>query len=170
MASDAEPLGRAYDSTPRGSFETTARSWLSLPWRMPMVLQPGPGREVRSRFDGNCHRGAPRVPVICVARDGTRSHVWTWDGRTFVPASRLDGDFYLDARSVSGWVSGWSKRRLALVAPDGARAYEVLGACTRARCVSEPVFDGHVLAGLVTEAGVTRVSTYRLRPVSSPAR
>jgi hypothetical protein len=36
--------------------------------------------------------------------------------------------------------------------------------------VSEPVFDGQVLGGLVLEPGRTSVATYRLRPVSPPAR
>jgi hypothetical protein len=170
IASDAEPLGRLYDYQPPGSLAALASSWLGLPTRMPVVLRLGGGREVHSRFDGSCHPGAPGVPVVCLARDGARTHVWTWNGRSLEPVGRLDDDLGVQGRRANGWLVGWSRGRLALVSPDGARAYAVSGACTPARCVSEPVFDGQVLGGLVLEPGRISVATYRLRPVSPPAR
>jgi len=166
FATDAEPIGQMYDFKRPTTLETMVAGVLELPWRMPIALRFPRGGTVYSHYDGRCYEGGPRLPVICVARDGTRSHLWTWDGREWRAAGSIAGDYVPQGRDASGWLAGWSRGRLLLVDPSAPRALAVGGTCQRGECLTTATYTGRVLGGLMTTAGHVSVNTYRLEPLT----
>jgi hypothetical protein len=108
--------------------------------------------------------------VACVVRDGTRSHLWTWDGHSLAQAGWLDDELVVQGRDASGWIAGWARGRLTLVLPGTTRAFDVAGTCGRGQCLTAATYTGTVLGGLLTRGGSVTVATYRVRPLSPPRR
>ena len=166
LATDGEPLGLGFDATRRGTADLLVREALRLPWRLPLTLR-FPGRsDLRSRFDGTCYQGGPSLPVACVARDETRSHLWTWDGRVFRGVGWIPGDYIVQGRSASGWLAGWRRGDVTLVNPANGRAIEIPAACRRGDCLSSVTVAGNIVGGLSMKGGRLAVATYRLDGVT----
>jgi hypothetical protein len=166
FATDAAPIGHSHDYEQPTTMQAMATALLELPWRLPLALRFPNGGTVRSHFDGRCYGGRPGLPVTCVARDGTRSHFWMWDGHEWRPAGSIAGDYVPQDRDASGWLAGWSRGRLLLVDPLSAQALEIGGTCQGDECLTTATYTGRVLGGLMSSAGHVAVSTYRVEPLT----
>jgi hypothetical protein len=166
LGTDAEPLGVVYDYAPPTTLQTVMRGMLDLPWRMPLALRFPRGGMVRSHFDGTCYQGGPGLAVACVVKDGTRSHVWTWDGRDWRASVSLDGEYAVHGRDASGWLAGWQRGRLTLVQPTDGRGLAIGDTCGRGECLTAATYTGQALGGLLTSAGHVSVATYRVEPIT----
>jgi Zn-dependent protease with chaperone function len=161
---NAEPLGEAYVGETRRPALARWLAPLDLPWHFSLTLRSTAlnAGTVRSQLAGDCHEATPGGRVLCVARDGSRSRLWTWDARGLQPLAIIDGDVQLETNDPGGWWTAWRSGRLLLVQPQEARGYD-LKSCVGRRCLGAPVYTGHVLGAIVAAPERTEVVTYRIR-------
>jgi hypothetical protein len=143
IGSGKEPIGIERDYR---SYRYALNTWLmplDAAWHAPLTLhfRLGSPREMRSQFAGDCNDGPPGTPVVCIIRDGTRSHLWAWNGSILESRGQLRGDVMPVARDAYGWTFGVDRARLLAIDPSANRAFD-FGALCRDGCMDTYTFTG----------------------------